>query len=235
MAELPFVRAAARNNAEWCDTFCRAHGIVGSFSADCWTSAERTPPLYPDAVSLSPGVAPMALLAKIDAREGCSVKDSFADLDLAAHGFEVLFRAEWLLREKREASAAMPVGWVTVETREQLEDWESAWGAAPEQRSFFQPALLANSAIAVLARYDGERIVAGAVTNRSAEVVGISNVFDPRGDLGSVWVEAAEAAQARWGPGPLVAYDSGPSLEAAHKAGFAGIGELVVWVKPAAA
>jgi hypothetical protein len=234
MAELPFVRAAARNNAEWCDAFCRTHGIVGRFSADCWTTAERTPPFYPDAVSLSPGVAPTALLSKIDAREGCSVKDSFADLDLTVHGFEPLFRAEWLLRKRREAPAAMPDGWVTVEARAQLEQWESAWGAAPERSPFFRGSLLENNAIAMLARYDGERIVAGTATNRSADVVGISNVFVARGGPGSVWAEAAEAAQARWGPGPLVGYDSGPSLEAAHQAGFASIGELVVWLKPAA-
>jgi hypothetical protein len=31
---------------------------------------------------------------------------------------------------------------------------------------------------------------------------------------------------------PIVSYDSGSSLEAAHDAGYHSIGELVVWFKP---
>jgi hypothetical protein len=235
MAELPFVRAAARNNAEWCDAFCRTHGIAGRFGNDCWTSPERTPPLYPDAVSLSPGAAPAKLLSQIDASDGCSVKDSFADLDLASDGFQLLFQAEWLLREPGDPSRGASGRWVVIETREQLEEWESMWGASPDEPAFFQPALLANPALAVLARYEGGAIVAGAVANRSATVIGISNLFDARGDLEAAWLDAAGVAQARWGPMPLVGYHSGAALEAAHRAGFSSIGELAVWLKPAGA
>ena len=101
-----FLRAAARNNAEWCDAFCRTHGVAGRFGAMCWTSPERTPPFYPDAVSLSPGVDPAEVLAQIDAGDGCSVKDAFAGLDLAADGFRTPFRAEWPLNEPGEACPA---------------------------------------------------------------------------------------------------------------------------------
>ena len=34
----------------------------------------------------------------MDASPGCSIKDSFAALDLSAHGFRVLFDAEWIVR-----------------------------------------------------------------------------------------------------------------------------------------
>jgi hypothetical protein len=88
--------AAARNNAAWCDAFCRRHGVVGRFDPECWSSAARTPPLYPDAVTLVPGVDPAVLLARVDTRDGCSIKDSFADLELEAHGFAPLFPAEWV-------------------------------------------------------------------------------------------------------------------------------------------
>jgi hypothetical protein len=54
--EPDLVRIAARNNAGWCDAFCRTRGVVGHFGEDAWSSAERTPPLYPDAVTLVPGV-----------------------------------------------------------------------------------------------------------------------------------------------------------------------------------
>ena len=92
------VRLAARNNAELCDVVARAHGVVGTFGADAWTSRRRTPRLYPDAVALSPSVDPASLLARIDAGPGTSVKDSFAALDLAPFGFRVLFSAEWIHR-----------------------------------------------------------------------------------------------------------------------------------------
>lgn len=231
MAGVPAVYAAARNNAEWCDAFCRTYGIVGRLEPELWTSPKRTPPLYPDAVTLAPGIAPAQLLAGIDTSDGCSVKDSFADLDLSAHSFRVLFRGEWLFRAGDTAPASSR--WLVIETREQLEEWESTWRASPAEPAFFRPALLANAAIAVLARYDGDRVAAGAIANRSATVVGLSNVFDTDGDVASAWRDAARAAQARWGSVPIVSYDSGAALEAAHEAGFGSVGELAVWVKPA--
>ena len=93
-----FVQVAARNNAELCDLVCGAHGVTGVFSADAWTSTFRTPPFYPDAVTLDPAVDALGLLERIDGSQGASVKDSFATLDLGAHGFRVLFGAEWIFR-----------------------------------------------------------------------------------------------------------------------------------------
>src|SRR5947207_3033271 len=86
---------AAANNAGWCSTVCRSHGLHTTFDDDAWTSRTRTPPLYPDAVTLEPEVSVPELLARIDVSPGCSVKDSFDSLDLTAHGFRTLFEAEW--------------------------------------------------------------------------------------------------------------------------------------------
>jgi hypothetical protein len=47
------LRAAAHNNAEWCDGVCRAHGLPSQFHTDAWVNPHRTPPLYPDAVTLT--------------------------------------------------------------------------------------------------------------------------------------------------------------------------------------
>ncbi len=78
MAARSLVRVAAQNNAEWCDAFCRTHGVVGRFRAGSWFSPVRTPPYYPDAVTLLPELSVEQLLSGIDTGEGCSVKDSFA-------------------------------------------------------------------------------------------------------------------------------------------------------------
>ncbi len=223
------VRAAARNNAEWCDAFCRAHGIAGRFDEETWWSAERTPPLYPDAVTLVPGVDAATILARVDAGPGCSIKDSFGDLDLAGDGFEMLFRAQWLRLE----AAVQGGSWSLIRTAEELSKWEAAWGA--EEPGFFPASLLAGEAVVFLARYDADQLVAGAVANRSAAVVGLSNVFELNGDLESAYRGAAGAVHERWGPIPVVGYESGAALEAALRAGFAGTGELAVWVRRRAA
>jgi hypothetical protein len=60
------VTRAARNNAELCDAVARSHGVVGVFATDAWTASARTPPRYPDAVTLRPGVDAVSLLARID-------------------------------------------------------------------------------------------------------------------------------------------------------------------------
>jgi len=225
-----YVQDAARNNADWCDAFCRTYGIIGHFGSDAWSCAERTPQFYPDAVTLVGGASADALLARVDARGGCSIKDSFADLDLSPMGFEILFAAEWLCDESGTREAA-PDGWSAVAGAKELETWETAWGAAPEPQPFFRRELLANGSISVLARYGGDRVTAGAIANRSRTVIGLGNVFDVHGDLESAWRNGARAARARWGPVPVVGYGSGESLDAAQRAGFAAIGSLAVWVK----
>ncbi len=102
------VADAARVNARWCDTVCRAHGFAGTFTRHVWKSARRTPPLYPDAVTLTPDVTVPEVLEGIETSPGCSVKDSFGRLDLSQAGFEVLVEAEWIARM---AQAPLEPGW----------------------------------------------------------------------------------------------------------------------------
>ena len=87
---------AVRNNAYWCDHVCREQGLETAWLPSAWVARRRTPPFYPDAVTLVRDVDPQALLATVDAGPGCSVKDSFADLDLLPYGFRVLFEAQWI-------------------------------------------------------------------------------------------------------------------------------------------
>jgi hypothetical protein len=226
VAESDLVAVAARNNAEWCDAFCRARGISGRFDDDAWTSAERTPSFYPDAVTLAPGVDAESVLARIDAGPGCSIKDSFGGLDLARNGFEVLFRAQWLLLERAAGASA---AWSVVRSADELAAWEAAWGEPPEPPPFFRPALLGEDAVAILAHYENGRIVAGAIANRSANAIGLSNVFAVDGDLESAYAGAAAAAQEHLARMPIVGYESGEALDAARRAGFEPIGVLAVW------
>ncbi|MGW7342922.1 hypothetical protein [Streptomyces sp. NPDC054854] len=228
--------AAARNNADWCDAVCRAHGVPTTFTPAAWSGAARTPPMYPDAVSLTPGATPEEVLGGVDtASPGCGVKDSFAALDLTPAGFEVLFEARWIHRPAGPAAAgtgdAGP-SWSRVRDTGELADWEAAWGDG-EPSGLFRPALLAPD-IAFLAGRSGGRIVAGAVLSLGGGVVGVSNLFAP-GPAGadSAWAAVVGAAHELWPGLPVVGYEHGEDLDAAVRAGFAPLGPLRVWLHTA--
>ncbi|MEU8011479.1 hypothetical protein [Micromonospora parva] len=147
--------AAARNNAEWCDIVCGSHGLPGRTDADAWSVPRRSPQWYPDAVTLRPGVDAEALLARLDAGPGASVKDSFADLDLSGYGFRVLFDAQWIQRQPAPPPADAPLD--RVSTPDDLASWAAAHGGG----TLFRPALLADPRVLVLARHDDRGVLTG--------------------------------------------------------------------------
>jgi hypothetical protein len=225
-ADDPRALAAARNNAEWCDLVCRTHGAATAFHAHAWLTATRSPSAYPDAVTLHRSAAVDDLLTLIDGSTGCSVKDSFASLDLSGSGFEVLFDAEWIYRPATATAGVGALSWKVVETVDELRVWAAAHGGGV----VFHPALLHDPAVAVLSATDAaERLAAGVIGNRSRGVIGLSNLFTVSADPDEAWAGAV-AALSRVFPGlPLVGYERGEDLAAAHRAGFTGVGQLRVW------
>jgi hypothetical protein len=232
-ADAPDVRVAAENNAALCDAVCRAHGIDGTFRSDMWSSARRTPPFYPDAVTLDPAVTADRVVAAVDGTAGCSVKDSFASLDLAPRGFRVLFAAEWIARPTDEHQLAGPTGrvsWGRVDDARVLMAWERAWTESGTPIGLFRPALLDRLDVVVLGGSIDETIVAGAVLNRSDTVVGISNVFTTVGGIDELWTGCLAAVGRHVPDTPIVGYESGAALDAARRHGFGPLGPLRVWI-----
>ncbi|MCX4540420.1 hypothetical protein [Streptomyces sp. NBC_01565] len=228
------LHSAARNNAEWCAAVSRD----GGFTEAAWTSARRTPPYYPDAVTLTRDASATALLAAVDTEApGCSVKDSFAMLDLGPAGFEVLFEAQWIHRAAvtpAAVPAAVPsLRWTRVVTAGELVAWERAWDGE-ESTGLFHPGLLAPE-FAFLAGHDGDgRVLAGAAAHRTGAVVGISNVFSAPGTPpDEAWTGSLAALAALWPGLPLVGYESGDDLTTATRHGFTPIGPLRVWLRGA--
>ena len=222
------VTRAAHNNACWCDALCRAHGIRGRFDDTAWTSTSRTPPLHPDAITLVPEVDVIALLVRIDSSTGCRVKDSFADLDLARSGFDVIVESEWIRR--RPGAPNGPVSgdseWLPV-TSAELPAWERAWASDGEPTGLFRPSLL--DAVTVLGRPSADNWDAGAIVNVTDGHVGVSNLFGPADGVDRVWRECVSIID-RLHPGrPVVGYESGGMLAAARGQGFEAIGPLRVW------
>jgi hypothetical protein len=214
-------------NARWCHAVCAGHEIVGHFATDAWTCATRTPPLYPDAVTLTPEVDVDRLLARIDTSAGCTVKDSFANLDLRTHGFDVLFEAQWIERLPHADGSSTTAPWRTVRDDE-LATWVRSWAGDDEPNPVLTPGLLTEPVV-VLGRFDEDRVVAGAILDPADGVVGLGNVFGPEGELPRTWRECATTIDSLELVGLVVGYESGASLEAACGAGFRPLGPLRVW------
>jgi hypothetical protein len=226
------VRAAARNNAAWCAAMSRSHGVTGAFDAQAWAAPARTPPYYPDAVTLVPGADPAALAARVDtAAPGASVKDSYADLDLTEVGFGVLFEAQWIHRPAGGPAVVPDLSWHVVDDRETLRAWASAWDDGDGHADLFRPGLLRDPATSVLAGRSADGgVVAGAVASRGRDVVGVSNVFARGGDPDLAWPAVLDAVHGLFPALPVVGYEHGDALTAALRHGFAPIGPLRVWL-----
>jgi hypothetical protein len=223
--------SAALNNAQWCDAVARSHGVETEIDRDVWIARTRTPRYYPDAVTLVPNPSIPDLLRRIDASAGCSIKDSFATLDLAPFGFRVLFEARWIARRlDAPAAAGAEPTWVRMHEASELAAWETAWSGGIPPQGLFRADLLAIDAVAVLVAYEADRIVAGAVLNRSAEVVGVSNVFSLPGRKHAAWQGCLARASTLYPGVTMVGYQSGDDLDIALGHGFETSGPLRVWI-----
>ena len=240
------VEQAARNNAIWCDTICNAHGVSGEFQESVWLNRHPVPRFYPNLVTLTSQRQPHAQVAIIQElaaslRGHWAVKDSFCELDLDALSFQPLFEANWVWRVP---SASLPkdhehgIQWVRLQYGSTLEKWEAAWNGystdnlQTKQPRLFLPSLLVDPNIAFITAYRGSKIIAGAIANRSGNVVGLSNVFTPPEDRLSFWAGCVLTAMDSFPGLPLVGYESGPELTLAEAVGFEKLQTLRVWSTP---
>jgi hypothetical protein len=221
---------AVNNNASWCDLVCRSVGVPTEASGSLWVALRRSPPLYPDAITLSPTVTADDVVHAVVAGEGCSVKDGFATLDLDEHGFQVLFDARWFYRPPALATPSGPGAWTVLDSAAARADWSLAAGDAVA----IPGDALNDPAVRVLAATGPRGIAAGAVAFRTASVVGISNVFGDTADP-ATWAGIADAVAGAFPSLPLVGYETGEPLRAALESGFEDVGALRVWLQPAPA
>ena len=235
------VEAAVLNNAGWCDAVCRAHGRPGEFLANLWLNPRETPRFYPNAITLV-AEEPAAQVERIVAafaeeapRAAWAVKDSFRTLDLEPHGFRALFDAQWFWCAADVAARAVRLPGARssrVRTPRGLEAWEAAWsaGQSGDRTRVFLPPLLDEPDIAVIAVERDEQLVAGAIGNRSGEVVGLSNFFAGTDDVESLLAECVASVTTIFPGQALVSYDAGRDLEALLRLGCETVGPLRVWV-----
>lgn len=213
--------AAIHQNAAWCDLVCRRHGLATAWTDRAWTCATRAPELYPDAVTLHPDLDVAAMLERIDARPGCSVKDSFATIDLEPYGFDVLFEATWVMARGDGSTTT----WLPLVVPADLAAWRSAWIAAGGVPGVLEPSAPAADTVTFVGHVADGMVDGGGVLHADADVVAASNLFgrDPwRHVIGSV----ADGTT-------VVGYETGDDLAAALAAGATALGPLRVWVRRA--
>ena len=236
-----FLLLAAYNNAVWCDTICRSHHVMGEFRETFWVNHHKTPIYYPNLITLSPmaAITPHqgALVELLTGRQDytISVKDSFAILDLAPFGFHQLFQAQWIFRQGSTDLAPQitaDLQWKQITAESELLRWEDAWSAPTSSHErLFLPALLHDADICIIAAYKESQIVAGAIVNRTTEVVGLSNVFTPEQEAERYWEGLLSAIAACYPALPIVGYERDDSLAVALHVGFATLGPLRVWMR----
>jgi hypothetical protein len=237
---------AAHNNALWCDAVCRAHGRPGEFHDTLWLTRLGAPRLYPDAVTIAGVEAAPAQMEAIAALVGSArqrewfVKDSFRSLDLDSLGFEPAFDAEWVALSGPPPDVdPLEYRLTRVTSKAGLIAWEQSWAgeevnaAAKSVPRIFMSGLLADPNVVFVSIQRDNGIVGGGILNRGAEVVGLSNLFGPSIDM--VYRRLAAMAAEIFPGLPLVGYEHGVELAAAHHAGFKTVGSLRVWRRGAEA
>jgi hypothetical protein len=242
------VEQAAENNAIWCDTICRAHGIPGEFHNELWLNRYAVPRFYPNVVTLSTQDDTATQLASIQALAatglsgGWGIKDSFGSLDFNALGFQPLFEANWLWHEPFQPfpnRIASDLRWAWVKDASELARWETAWSGSEShdtsnrQSRLFLPTMLTNPEIGFVAAYQGQTIVAGAVANRTKDVVGLSNVFVPQDDQVSFYAGCVAVTHERFPDMPVVGYERGRELTIVQEIGFEILQPLKIWIHQA--
>lgn len=218
---------AIENNARWCDLVCRSHGIPTQISRAAWAARRRAPQLYPDAISLLPDAPAEEVLKPVEAGLGCSVKDSFASMDLERFGFDELFEAHWIYREPARRSERSSVAWSIVESEDAFAEWVHVAGLEHTIGSD----LLRDSAVRFLSAHGPDGVGAGAIASRTGSVVGVSNVFSVSIDIDETWATLADAFARAFPSLALVGYEHGESLAAALASGFTTVGPLRVWLR----
>lgn len=233
---------AVLNNVYWYRAMFRAHRLACAFDDLMWSSEAAPPPFHSNLVVLAPTVDMQRAREQLNKLEdtlsgaGFSMKDSFANLDLNAAGYEMLFKANWIWHQPLDVrTTGKSSNWTSLSSPEELEAWEEAWwGDArnPLARSpikQFPASLLESPHHRFFAKLDGQTMLAGAIANRSPGAVGLSNTFSLNAPVFDDWTGLMQCVSDHFPGVPMVGYERGAALDTAMAAGFVTTGALRIW------
>ncbi|RDU38718.1 hypothetical protein DRW41_03935 [Neobacillus piezotolerans] len=220
------VDQAVLNNVAWCEIVCNTHGIAGISKQQVWGLLSKAPPFYPEIITISKDVPIEEIKHFIENGNDSSIKDSYANNDLARFGFKILFEAEWIYHSSVSDLEPIQSNRRVITTEEDL----AQWTITSELDGVIKPDLLKrkNVKIFILEKNDG---IYGFIANLNANVVGISNVFSIGKENKSLWRDIPQVVANEFPGLAMVGYEHGSTLEDAHLSGWRSIGPLRVWFK----
>jgi hypothetical protein len=216
---------AVTASRRWYDDVFDLHRIPVGSDASLWWATGRPPRWHSAVKTLVPATDPTAALRRMEQHPTGSVADSFGLLDLSAHGFDLLIAATWL-HHRGVAGGPTPAGWVRVLDADLMDRWNQQHdtvGVLPSD-------LWAHPRFIVLARLDGDDLMAGAVLHDAGTVVGLSNGWSSDAhalDPVDLLLLAAGAHPGR----AVVDYAWGGELDTMVGAGFEPLGPQHIWVR----
>jgi hypothetical protein len=210
----------------WYDDVFDLHRIPVRIDDGLWAALGPPPPWHSAVKTLEPGIDAARVLEAASRFEHCAVADSFGDLDLRRHGFEVLLDATWLQRAPVGAGpATLPQGWSVVDDEETL----TAWGTAHDYDGVLLPTVLHHPRFRILACRRQGVLVGGAVSHDAGDTVGLSNAWGAGRFGESDEVLAAVSALC---PGRAVSdFAEGSERDAMVAAGFTPLGPQRIWIR----
>jgi len=235
---------AISNNIGFCELIFRSHDITFIKSNSILYSVEKALPLTPNIMTRSRSWRPDVHFQQIDAVainagwDFWSINDSFSSLNLVKFGFDRLFDATWIYLEgsafKRSETSAN-LRWDLIKGRRELSAWRLAWNKNESGGNvadlIFADRLLENPRIHFIAGYEGERLVAGCILNRTEPVFGISNFF-ATDDSAATWSGMIEFIRTSVTSNDLVGYEKATVIDGYLAGlGFEQVGDLTVWIK----
>lgn len=219
--------AAVDSSRRWYDGIFALHGLPAWSDGRLWTARAAPPPFHSAVKTLVAGVDAATVLRAMEPYPRGSVADSFGELDLHAHGFELLIDSTWVGRPGA-TGASWPSGWVVVRDAALLDDWCRRHDYA----GVLPPAVLRGDEFRVLARLAAGVPVAGAVVHDAGPVAGQSNLWSSGDPLTPADVADVLACAAVLHPGrPVTDYAWGGELDVLLAAGFEPLGPQRVWAR----
>ena len=211
----------------WYEDVFRVHRIRTRYEGGLWWALGEPPRWHSVAKTVHPKVPAARVLRAVEQFESCSVADSYGTLDLAANGFQLLFRATWLFRDAPATpTPSWPDGWSVVSDQDEL----AAWNALQDTTGVMVPALLRHPRFTFLVRRASEQMVAGAVLHRVDHAVELSNTW-ARGYEGNEIPSMLRCAEVLYSGLPVVGYSRNDTVNSYTDAGFGALGPQVVWVR----
>jgi hypothetical protein len=220
------VDQAVENNITWCQLVCDAYGKRSFTTENVWGLHTTAPTYYPELITTKRTSKEIDILEYLKLDHVGSMKDSYAALQLGPYGYEMLFEAEWIYHPAFIEQESERYEWNIVQTETEFKRWTEMTG-------------LENSLPSGLLGIDGVKIFytdspagfAGFIANEAAGVIGISNVFSSETDIVDLWRSIPQAVSKEFPELPLVGYEQGDFLKAAHSSGWASVGPLRVWLR----